>query len=216
MSASPFRLTLKLATSLDGQIALGNGESQWITGEAARREGHHLRAAHDAVIVGSGTVVADDPLLTVRNISLAPARQPWRVVLDRRGRVANTCQLFRTASENQPAIWVREGEAPPHPHVTVLSPQDSLAATLAEIAAITGPALFLEGGGELMAAALQEDLGDRLEWFRAPLIIGADGRSGLGALGVRSLSDTKRWKRVGMHRLGEDVWERFERPCSQD
>ncbi|HST92824.1 MAG TPA: RibD family protein, partial [Brevundimonas sp.] len=80
------RVTLKLATSLDGRIATASGESQWITGEAARAEGHRLRASHDSILVGIGTALADDPMLTVRIPGLED-RQPVRIVLDSRQRL---------------------------------------------------------------------------------------------------------------------------------
>jgi hypothetical protein len=94
-STSRPSVTLKLATSLDGRIALGNGQSKWITGEAARAEVHRLRAAHDAVIVGSETVLTDDPELTARTDPM-PEKQPLRVVADSRGRVPASAKLFST------------------------------------------------------------------------------------------------------------------------
>ena len=90
--------TLKLATSLDGRIATSTGESKWITGEAARADGHRLRASHDAIMVGSGTALADDPLLTCRLPDLQ-GRSPVRVVLDRRLRLEPTSRLATTARE---------------------------------------------------------------------------------------------------------------------
>src|SRR5271170_8482842 len=90
------RVTLKLATSLDGRIATASGESRWITGAAAREAVHRLRAMHDAVVVGVETVIADDPELTVR-IGGFVGVQPSRVVLDSRGRTPPACKLIATA-----------------------------------------------------------------------------------------------------------------------
>ena len=106
-SLARLSVTLKLATSLDGRIALANGESKWITGEAARAEVHHLRANHDAVIVGSETVIADDPLLTAR-LDPPPERQPLRVVADSRGRVPATAKLFSTLEMGPVAVATLE------------------------------------------------------------------------------------------------------------
>jgi len=91
-------VTLKLATSLDGRIATASGESRWITGEEARAAVHRLRAEHDAVVVGIGTAVADDPELTVR-LPGYDGPQPARVVLDSRGRLPATSKLVRTAAD---------------------------------------------------------------------------------------------------------------------
>lgn len=104
-------VTLKLATSLDGCIATATGESQWITGEAARQHAHLLRAQHDAILTGIGTVLADDPLLTCRLPGMED-RSPVRVVLDSRGRLPAESQLARTASET--SVWVMTLDAP-HP-----------------------------------------------------------------------------------------------------
>ena len=100
-------VTLKLATSLDGRIALANGQSKWITGDAARAEVHRLRALHDAVIVGSETVLADDPELTARTDPM-PEKQPLRVVADSRGRVPASAKLFATLEMGPVAIATLE------------------------------------------------------------------------------------------------------------
>lgn len=92
------RVTLKLATSLDGRIATASGESRWITGEAARAAVHALRADHDAVLIGVETALADDPELTVRSANFT-GRGPARVVLDSRQRLSPECKLARTARE---------------------------------------------------------------------------------------------------------------------
>ena len=94
---------LKLATSLDGHIATASGESKWITGEAARADGHRLRAIHDAVLVGIGTVAADDPDLTCRLPGLA-AYSPIRIVLDSKARLAPSSKLATTA--RQTPVWL--------------------------------------------------------------------------------------------------------------
>lgn len=227
--AAPFLLTVKVATSLDGRIALGNGQSRWITGARARAIGHQLRARHDAVVVGSGTVIQDDPLLTVRDVEQRPPRQPWRVVLDRRGRVSAHSRLVESAAPDQPVLVVtaqatlrtRAGLK-----VAVLEEQD-IRKQLSAAASVVRPEdarqarLYLEGGGEVIAAAMRAGLVGRIEWFRAPVILGGDSRPAIGDLGLDALSEAARWCRVGLHRLGDDLWERWERqgngpPCSPD
>ena len=108
---SGVRVTLKLATSLDGRIALADGTSQWITSSASRAGAHELRAAHDAIMVGSGTVLADDPLLTARTIPM-PARQPVRVVADSSGRTPLSSKLM-TSLNVGPVVIVTAGSAAP-------------------------------------------------------------------------------------------------------
>ena len=94
---SAVSVTLKIATSLDGRIALEDGTSQWITGSDARARSHQLRAAHDGVLVGVGTVLADDPLLTARSVPLPPS-QPVRIVMDSAGRTPPESRLVRSTA----------------------------------------------------------------------------------------------------------------------
>ena len=98
-------LTLKLATSLDGKIATVTGESRWITGPMARRHAHVLRASHDAILVGSNTVIADDPMLDVRDIGIG--RNPVRIVLDSNLQISTSAQLVKTA--NSIPLWIFHG-----------------------------------------------------------------------------------------------------------
>lgn len=247
MSAGP-RVTLKLATSLDGRIATKTGESRWITGEAARGEVHRLRAAHDAVLVGSETVLADDPQLTVRLGDETPPRQPLRVVADGRLRTPVESALVRTASREAPLLIVtddamsREGRAAKlDPRATALATAGAslgfcprapaaegdeqgglnpacilgrIAQTLAGKGRTPmgeGFSVLLEGGGRLAAAFLDADLIDRIEWFRAPLLLGAEGRPALGPLGYTALAGAPRLVREQVTVVGEDLWERYRR-----
>lgn len=204
------RVTLKLATSLDGRIATASGESQWITGEAARLEGHRLRAAHDAILVGVETVLHDDPELTAR----LPGRtgdQPLRVVLDSRlrtpatAKVASANTLILTAADPRPVggAQVRRIEAA-EGRPTVPAVLDALAKT--GVASI-----LIEGGGQVAASFLRAGVVDRLEWFRAPILLGAEGRPCVAALALAKLADAPKFRRLGAAPAGDDLWERYDR-----
>lgn len=211
-------VSLKLATSLDGRIATGTGESRWITGEQSREQVHRLRAEHDAVVVGVETALADDPELTVR-LPDFNGPQPARVVLDSRQRLADGCKLITTARDI-PTYLI--STTPPEARlvdagVRVLrvhaigDERPELHDVVRALAAEGLERLFVEGGGQVAASFVRCGLVDRLEWFRAPMIIGGEGRPGIGALAIQTLSDAPKLKRVDLQLLGPDVWERYER-----
>jgi diaminohydroxyphosphoribosylaminopyrimidine deaminase/5-amino-6-(5-phosphoribosylamino)uracil reductase len=211
-------VTLKLATSLDGRIATSAGESRWITGPEARAEVHRLRAAHDAVLVGAETALADNPDLTVRLPDYS-GPQPSRVVLDSRQRLSPASRLARTALE-VPTLVV--SASPPSVTLTDLGVRvlqvvsdtggrPDLSAVLARLSGEGLTRLFVEGGGQVAASFLRAGLVDALEWFRAPLVLGAEGRPGIGAMEVAALSEAPRLKRVDVREVGSDLWERYER-----
>ncbi|MBU3971250.1 MAG: RibD family protein [Alphaproteobacteria bacterium] len=204
-------VTLKLATSLDGRIATASGESRWITGEAARLEGHRQRAAHDAILVGVETVLTDDPELTAR-LPGRPVDQPLRVVLDSRLRTPPTARiasggdsLILTVSEPRPvgAAVVERVEAE--------DGRPGVAACLAALRRRGVSSLLIEGGGQVAASFLRAGLVDRLEWFRAPVLLGGEGRPCVAALGLARLSDAPRFRRLAVAPCGDDLWERYER-----
>lgn len=214
MSAS--RLTLKLATSLDGRIATASGESRWITGPEARTVVHRLRAEHDAVVVGIETALADDPDLTVR-LEGYDGPQPARVVIDSGQRLPENSRLAQTAMTT-PTLVITTSvprTALLDLGVVVLQVDDGGRPSPASIMQALGEQgmarLFLEGGGQLAASFLAADLVDALEWFRAPMLLGGEGRSAVGPLDFPSLALAPRFRRVGLELLGEDAWERYER-----
>lgn len=215
MTAS--RVTLKLATSLDGRIATASGESRWITGEEARREVHHMRAAHQAVLVGIETAIADDPDLTVRlEGHLGP--QPARVVLDTRQRLSPDSRLARTARDIPTFVVAGEPGAPRLTDlgVRVLAPtgngaRPSPAEVVGALKAEGLAHLFIEGGGKVAAAFLAAGLVDRLVWFRAPLILGAQGRPAVADLPWDRLAEAPRFRRVSLAEVGPDLCETYER-----
>jgi len=211
------RVTLKLATSLDGRIATASGESQWITGEAARAEGHGLRASHDAILIGVGTALADDPMLTVRQPGLEH-RQPVRIVLDSRQRLGPDSKLARTARETpvivvtvqlpSPAL-VRAGVEVIQVHAG-RDGRPSLNHTLMALRGKGFISLLVEGGGEVAASFLRGDAVDRIEWFRAPILLGAEGRPCVAALALANLAAAPQFRRVSAEPVGDDLWERYD------
>jgi len=236
------RVTLKLATSLDGRIATASGESKWITGEAAREQVHRLRAQHQMILVGIETVLADDPELTVRLPGFVGI-QPMRVVLDSRQRLPLDSKLAASARriptvvvttrEPRPdllvagvvALRVGEKEGRPDPAEALAAAQAEagrrLAIALADLAPQhrAGPAeplveslaVMVEGGGQVAASFLAADLVDAIEWFRAPIVLGDEGRPAVGAFVLKDLAAAPRFRRVAVEPLGDDLWERYER-----
>jgi diaminohydroxyphosphoribosylaminopyrimidine deaminase/5-amino-6-(5-phosphoribosylamino)uracil reductase len=211
-------VTLKLATSLDGRIATASGESRWITGEAARKAVHRLRAEHDAVVVGVETALADDPELTVR-LADYDGRQPARVVLDSRQRLSPDCKLVKTAREI-PTYVVAATEPDPAlaaAGVRVLrvravgEDRPELKAVVGALAGEGLRRLFVEGGGQVAASFVRCGLVDALEWFRAPVLIGGEGRPGIGALALASLATAPHFRRIEVREVGDDLWERYAR-----
>ena len=211
-------VTLKLATSLDGRIATAAGESRWITGEASRIQVHRLRAQHDAVVIGAETALADDPELTVR-LDGHSGPQPARVVFDNSQRLRAGSRLAASALETP--TWIvssrqlaaelaAAGVRAVQPTADATGRPDIRASILA--LAVHGlERLFLEGGGRLAASFLLADAVDRIEWFRAPMILGEEGRPCIGPLALGALSDAFRFRRVSVEALGDDLWERYER-----
>ncbi|MEL7026361.1 MAG: bifunctional diaminohydroxyphosphoribosylaminopyrimidine deaminase/5-amino-6-(5-phosphoribosylamino)uracil reductase RibD [Pseudomonadota bacterium] len=215
-------LTLKLATSFDGRIATATGESQWITGPAARRLVHAERARHDAVLVGAGTARDDDPSLTVRG--LGPIAQPVRVVASRHLNLPQNSQLGTSAKDSP--VWVIHDGADGAIGPEMLQTWANLGVTC--IPAAPGPGaqlspaaildalgqkgitrVFCEGGGALAASFLQAGLVNDLIGFTAGVALGAEGRPALGAMGLDALSDAARFDLVECRRVGDDVLHRW-------
>lgn len=205
------RVTLKLATSLDGRIATASGESRWITGEAAREQGHRLRAAHDAVLAGVETVLADDPELTAR-LPGRPVDQPLRVVLDSRLRTPATAKL---AGEGTLILTT----APPRSVGTATveridadeQGRPAVDAVLKALKRHGVGSVLIEGGGRVAASFVAAGVVDVIEWFRAPILLGGAGRPCVAALEMARLSDAPRFRRLAVEPLGDDLWERYER-----
>lgn len=213
-------VTLKFATTLDGRIATHRGDSRWITDEAARACGHRLRAEADAILVGSGTVLADDPLLTCRLAGLED-RSPVRIVMDSRLAVPLTSALVRTAGEVP--TWLYTLKDAPDERAAVLrdcgvevvelaadrAGLPRLDALLADLGRRGITRLLVEGGARLSATFLREKLVDRIEWFRAPSVLGGDGLPAAEAFGVDELDDLARFRRVDVRPVGVDLLESY-------
>ncbi len=197
-------VTLKAAVSLDGRIAARGGDSKWITGPAARREAHRLRAAHDAILVGAGTVHADDPALTVREVR---GRDPQRVILDGRLRT-------RPGAAAVPGSWIatraKGGGALERRGATILrvtgrGPRVDLGALLDELGRREVTSLLVEGGGEVHGQFLRAGLVDEVAIFVAPVLIGGDGIPVLRGEGAATMAQALRLVDVRVKRLGNDV-----------
>jgi diaminohydroxyphosphoribosylaminopyrimidine deaminase/5-amino-6-(5-phosphoribosylamino)uracil reductase len=185
--ARPF-VTWKVAVTLDGRVAAADGSSRWITGATARHDVHARRAVCDAVVVGTGTVLVDDPSLTVRDATDSPlpaARQPLRVVVGRRtppptARVLDDAAVTLHVSSHDPAV------------------------VLAELWARGCQHVFLEGGPTLAAAFVRARLVDRAVVYVAPVLLGA-GPSAVGDLGIGTITAAQRWETVDVARLADDT-----------
>ena len=215
-------VTLKLASTLDGRIATASGESRWITGDAARREVHALRARHDAILVGSGTVLADDPDLTCRITGME--RVPMlRVVADARLRTPLAAQLVREAGK-APSLIVTAPGHPPAAFTPFIAAGVEITTAPAHITGgLDLPALLralgrrgvtrvlAEGGAGLAAALLRQGLVDRLVWFHAPAVMGGDGHPAAEGLRLAALSAMPRFRRTVLRPVGDDMLSEFER-----
>jgi len=209
----PF-VTLKAAISLDGKLAAWDRTSRWITGEPARREAHRLRSRADAIAVGIGTVLADDPVLTVRLPEPWP-REPLRVVADSRARTPLTARVL-AAGRAERTVIATTNLAPPdrvraleERGATVLSlPSRDGRVDLPVLAEVLAQrevtALLLEGGGELNWAFLEAGLVDRVALFAAPLVLGGAQAPGLVGGAGRSLKEAFRLARLTLRQVGDD------------
>ena len=213
----PF-VTLKLAATLDGRIATTTGESRWITGAQARRKVHAMRLSHDAVMVGSGTALADDPDLTVRDMGVI--RQPIRIVLDRTLKLSPEGRLGRTARDAP--VWLIHGPDAPadaqrawQTAGATLSEAPGtdghldLSAALQTLAAKGLTRILCEGGSTLAAALIRAALVDELALFSGAALIGAEGHPALGALGLTRLADAPRPRLVQTETVGHDIFSRW-------
>jgi diaminohydroxyphosphoribosylaminopyrimidine deaminase / 5-amino-6-(5-phosphoribosylamino)uracil reductase len=208
-------VTLKLALSLDGKTASHDGSSRWITGPEAREEVHRMRAGSDAVMVGAGTALADDPALTVR-LDGHRGRPPLRVLVDASGRVPPTGRLF---DGEAPTLVATTGRAPKTrleewrrsgADVWVLEEAGrggvDLGSLLAGLGKRDAQSVLLEGGPTLAWSAVTDGLVDRFVLFLAPLLVGGVGAPGaLGGDGFAPIARALRLDVVAVDRIGPDL-----------
>ena len=222
MSRARARVTLKLASSLDGRIALASGASKWITGAKAREAVHKLRSEHDAVLTGSGTVLADDPALTARPGGRLARRQPRRVILDSTLATPPGAALFSQpggggvlvfTTQNDPLA--REALETSGAEVRLAEPdkqgRPAWKGVLSALAEAGARSVMIEAGGRIAASAIAAGVVERIEWFRAPILLGGDGLPAIAALGLEALADAPTFQRVKLREVGDDLWESYER-----
>ena len=211
-------VTLKIAQSIDGMTATVTGDSQWITGEASRRFGHLMRAKHDAILIGAGTALADDPELTCRLPGLE-SRSPLRVVLDTRLRLTEWSKLAQTAQEIPTLVFTTAegGGALATCGVEVIRVERDvvgrprLEAVLSALAERGVTRLLVEGGATVHAAFLDRGLADRLEVFTAPTVLGGAGHGAVDPLAAMTLGEAPRFRAAGKRSFGPDLLVSYRR-----
>ena len=198
--------TLKCATSLDGRIALADGDSKWITGPRARAAVQALRARFDAILVGSGTALADNPELTCRLPGYS-GRPKVRIVLDRRLRLPLDSKLVTTARDIP--TWVVTAEVGPKAEELAARGVEVLTADTSDVGQILADRgltrVLIEGGGQVAGAFLKAGLIDEICWFRAPAVVGGDGLPALGPLGATTLAAIPSFDRIESLAFGPDT-----------
>ncbi len=209
-------VVMKVGMSLDGRIATRTRASRWITGEASRRDAHHLRARADAVLVGVGTVLTDDPMLTPREVDV-PGAIPARVVLDTRLRTPLTSALVLTAHDAP--VWILHAEDAPASRVQALRARgvETIAVSLDHerigmreamraLGARGVGEVLVEGGGSVHGSLLDAGLGDRLVAYVAMKLLGGrDAFPAIGGLGAGALSEARVLRGVRCEPMGEDL-----------
>ena len=211
--ARPF-VHLKLACSLDGRIATRDGDARWITGEEARRRVHELRHEYDAILVGAGTAVRDDPLLTDRS-GRQRHRPLARIVLDARLHLSSQSHLARTARDAPVIVFTSEdadrerASALAERGVEIVRDAQggrNLASVLDELNRRTFGSLLVEGGAHVAGAFLEAELVDKATFFIAPIIIGGrDATSAIGGTGAASIDEAIKLRDVEITQRGRDV-----------
>ena len=206
-------VTLKLAASLDGKIATATGDARWISGADSRNWVHRMRNQVDAVLVGSGTAIADDPQLTCR---IRGGRNPWRILLDGHLRIRSSARLFH--QRDQAKTIVVTGSKAPAAKVRALEARGAKVwrfplrrgkvpwmDLLRRLAASGIVSVMIEGGAAVAASALRARVVDKVIFFYAPKILGGDGRVMIDPLGIRSVERALHLKGLDVRSSGQDL-----------
>ncbi len=215
-------VTAKVATTLDGRVAAADGSSRWITSEAARADAHELRADAQAIVVGAGTALADQPALTVRDVDVMPHRAPLRVLLDGRGRVPAEGPLFDTALAPTLVVttdraragaidaWRSAGAKVETVAPSSLGSGVDLDAALTLLAGHGVLHALVEGGATLLGALVTAGRAQRLVAYVAPALLGTAGLPAFAFPGPASIDGALRFELASVTRLGPDVRLEYE------
>ena len=202
-------LSLKVAVTLDGKIATGSGNSKWITGPNARQLVHRLRHEHQAILIGSETLLKDDPSLNTRGIHQGIS--PIKVILDGRARMPRQAKCLR--DNESKTIWVVGRKAPepdwelPSNLIRLTSPgvRPEISWVLSQLENFDINSILVEGGAQIHASFLKSKLVDKIYLFLAPRVLGNEGLSWCGELGIENLIDTLNFKIIKIEKLNPDL-----------
>jgi diaminohydroxyphosphoribosylaminopyrimidine deaminase/5-amino-6-(5-phosphoribosylamino)uracil reductase len=202
-------VSLKVASTLDGKIATGSGISKWISSQNSRQLVHRLRHEHQAILIGSETLIQDDPLLNTRGIY--GGASPIKVILDGRGRMHRQAKCLR--DDDSTTIWVVGTKAPePDWEVTskvvrIIAPsvRPEIPWLIPQLGSLGIESLLVEGGAKVHASFLKAKLVNKIYLFLAPRVLGNDGLSWCGSLGIESLADTLNFKISRTVQLNPDL-----------
>lgn len=205
-------VSLKLATSNDGKIFDPSSDSQWITSEASRDKGHAMRANHDAILVGVGTVLADDPMLTCR-IKGQEARSPVRIVLDSKWRTPLSSKLVQSANETP--VWI-VGQGKPPAEMMVMGVRCLAIVNKTDMQELLGilahegiTRLMVEGGAKVNASFAASGMVDNVAWFKAPNDIGDGGLDAISGMEIENFLADNGFKCLNSEKIGKDRLENF-------
>ena len=202
-------LSLKVAVTLDGKIATGSGNSKWITGPNARQLVHRLRHEHQAILIGSETLLKDNPSLNTRDIHQGIS--PIKVILDGRARMPRQAKCLR--DDESKTIWVVGRKAPdpdwelPSNLIRLTSPgvRPEISWVLSQLENFDIHSILVEGGAQIHASFLKSKLVDKIYLFLAPRVLGNEGLSWCGELGIENLMDTLNFKIIKIEKLNPDL-----------
>ena len=207
-------VSLKLATSNDGKIADPSSASQWVTGEEARNKGHEIRARHDAILVGIGTVLADDPMLDCR-LAGYEQHSPVRIVLDSKWRTPLSSKLVQSAGSIP--LWI-VGQGQPPAELMVLgvkcisiADKKDMGELLKLLAAEGITRLLVEGGAKVNASFVASGFVDHVAWFKAPHDIGAGGLGAIAGMEIEDFLKEAKFNSINSEKIGKDTLVNFSR-----